>query len=231
MLANLIIWYAVFVLSTTFHEYAHAWVGNRGGDLTASQNGLFTLHPLPHIRRSPFGMLIVPLVTFYLQGGMWMIGWASVPFNPMWARRYPRRQAAMSIAGPLANFSLALVALILIKVLIVAGVLVPSHLGASWPQVALPASGAESGVLGALSMALSVTLVLNLILGVFNLIPLPPLDGAGVCEGLWPKSLGKVYEKMAALPVFQLVGLVLAWKLAPVIITPVLGMVAALVMK
>jgi hypothetical protein len=67
-LASLIVWYVVFVLSTTFHEYCHAWVAFRGGDRTAHDEGLFTLHPLPHIRRSPVGMLIIPLVSFALWG-------------------------------------------------------------------------------------------------------------------------------------------------------------------
>lgn len=213
ILAPLIIWYVVFVLSTTFHEYAHAWVANRGGDRTAAQSGLFTLHPLPHIRRSPFGMLVVPLVSFALMG--WMVGWASVPYDPRWGHRYPKRQAAMSIAGPMANFALALIAMILIKAFVSTGVFVLNdnvrHLGDLLHMARAPGDSQATAV-GAFAMALSVMLALNLILGLFNLLPVPPLDGAGVAEGLSPKTLGRFYEQMRALPVFQLVGIVVAWR-------------------
>src|SRR5690606_2572064 len=89
--AHLVVWYLVFVFSTTFHEYAHAYLAFRGGDLTAYEGGVLSLDPLPHIQRSPVGMVIVPLIS-YIQLS-WMIGWASVPFDPYWGRRYPRRQA------------------------------------------------------------------------------------------------------------------------------------------
>jgi hypothetical protein len=79
-----------------------------GGDTTAAEGGQATLNPIPHIRRSPFGMVVVPIVS-YLLGG-WMIGWASAPFNPAWQRQYPRRSAWMALAGPAANFSLMLLA-------------------------------------------------------------------------------------------------------------------------
>src|SRR5688572_28447957 len=79
-LADLYIWYPVFVFSTTCHEAAHAWVAHRGGDHTAYADGLVSLDPLPHIRRSPMGMVVIPIIPF-LMGG-WMIGWASVPLNP-----------------------------------------------------------------------------------------------------------------------------------------------------
>ena len=216
-LAALIIWYVVFVLSTTFHEYAHAWVANRGGDRTASEAGLFTVHPLPHIRRSPFGMVIVPLVSFALMG--WMIGRASVPFDPRWGHRYPKRQAAMSIAGPAANFTLALIALIVLKVCLSSGIFVP---GTSYLHMAEAAGDTQSTPLGALAMGLSVMLALNLILGLFNLLPIPPLDGAGVAEGMSPKTLGRIYEQMRAVPVFQLIGIVVAWKVIPLIFWPAL---------
>src|SRR5688572_31775898 len=107
-LAELAIWYLVFVFSTTCHEAAHAWAAHRGGDPTAYADGHVSLDPLPHIRRSPMGMVVIPIISF-LMGG-WMIGWASVPLNPEWARQYPRRAALMSLAGPAANLTLALVA-------------------------------------------------------------------------------------------------------------------------
>ena len=80
-----VIWYAVLVFSLTFHEAAHAWAAQRGGDLTAYVLGQVTLDPRPHIRREPFGMVLVPLLFFATSG--WMIGWASTPFDARWAYR------------------------------------------------------------------------------------------------------------------------------------------------
>ena len=109
-----VVWYVVFLLSTTCHEAAHAWAAQLGGDLTAFHGGQVSLDPIPHIRREPFGMVIFPLLT-YATGG-WMMGWASAPFDPHWSERYPRRAAWMSLAGPGANFTLAILAGILIHI-------------------------------------------------------------------------------------------------------------------
>ena len=70
------IWYLVFLFSTTCHEAAHALVAKLGGDTTAAEGGQVTLNPIPHIRRSPFGMVVVPILSFLVGG--WMIGWASL---------------------------------------------------------------------------------------------------------------------------------------------------------
>src|ERR1051325_7912392 len=103
-----LVWYVVFLFSTTCHEAAHALAAKLGGDLTAFHGGQGSLDPLPHIRREPFGMVIFPILS-YAMGG-WMIGWASAPYDPQWANRHPRRAAWMSLAGPGANFSLAAIA-------------------------------------------------------------------------------------------------------------------------
>src|SRR6202161_835307 len=108
------IWYLVFLFSTTCHEAAHSLVAKCGGDMTAAEGGQVTLNPIPHIRRSPFGMVVVPILSFALGG--WMIGWASAPFDPAWQQRYPRRSGWMALAGPAANFTLMLLAAIAIRV-------------------------------------------------------------------------------------------------------------------
>src|SRR5260221_2971904 len=106
------IWYVAFLFSTTCHEASHALVAKIGGDDTAERGGQITLNPIPHIRREPWGMVIVPILSFFVFG--WMMGWASAPFNPEWQRRYPRRSAWMALAGPAANFTLMLIAGILL---------------------------------------------------------------------------------------------------------------------
>src|SRR5690606_872503 len=90
-LASLVVWYVVFLFSTTFHEFSHAIVAYWGGDKTAHDGGQVSLDPMPHIRRSPFGLVLAPLVTFPLFG--WMIGWASAPYDPRWAAAHPKRYA------------------------------------------------------------------------------------------------------------------------------------------
>src|SRR3954454_3742538 len=115
-----LIWYVVFLFSTTCHEAAHAFVAKREGDLTAFEGGQVTLNALPHIAREPFGMVLFPIISF-LMGG-WMMGWASAPYDPAWSSRYPHRAAKMALAGPAANFLLALGSALLIHLGLWAGV-------------------------------------------------------------------------------------------------------------
>jgi hypothetical protein len=88
--ASFLIWYVVFVFSTTAHEAGHALVAYLGGDRTAYEGGQVTLDPMPHIRRSPFGMVVIPIITFLLSGGGYMFGFASAPYDAFWAQRNPR---------------------------------------------------------------------------------------------------------------------------------------------
>ena len=105
-LATGLIYYAVFLFSTTLHEAAHAWAAMRGGDLTAYHGGQVSLDPLPHIRREPFGMVALPLLGVLIAG--WPFGYASAPYDPKWALAHPRRAALMALAGPAANMLLVI---------------------------------------------------------------------------------------------------------------------------
>jgi Zn-dependent protease len=135
-----------------------------GGDDTAWLGGQVTLNPWPHMRRAPFGMVVIPLITWLGSGGQYMMGWASAPYNPQWERRYPRRAAWMAAAGPAANFALMLLAAI--------GLRVGSAM--HWLH-ASPTGGA-----GLPLTLLWIFFSLNLLLGTFNLLPVPPLDGSTV---------------------------------------------------
>ncbi len=95
------LWYLAFVVSVTCHEAAHAYAALRGGDTTAYLGGQVSLDPEPHIRRSPIGMVVMPILSIFYTG--WPMGFASAPFDPAWADRYPRRAALMSLAGPAAT--------------------------------------------------------------------------------------------------------------------------------
>ena len=175
------LWYVALLFSLTFHEAAHAYAARRGGDPTAYLGGQVTLDPRPHIRREPFGMVLVPLLSFASAG--WMIGWASTPYDPRWASQYPRRAAWMALAGPMANAVLVVGAGVLIRTGLMVGVFDP-------PEVLRFDAVVSSSSVGITSMAatlLSILFTLNLLLLVFNLIPLPPLDGAGAVGLLLPE--------------------------------------------
>jgi Zn-dependent protease len=169
--------YMVFLFSTTCHEASHALVAKLGGDSTAALGGQVSLNPIPHIRRSPFGMVIFPLLSFFLSGGG-MIGWASAPYDPLWERRHPRRAGWMALAGPAANFTLMLLAVVAIR-------------AGQFFQLFHrdPVTGAPS----MLGITLSVVFSLNLLLGTFNLLPVPPLDGSTGIMVLMNESTAQSY--------------------------------------
>src|SRR6266481_3079372 len=157
------IWYVVFLFSTTCHEASHALAAKIGGDSTAALGGQLSLNPIPHIQRSLYGMVLFPILSFVLSKGGGMIGWASAPYDPLWERRHPRRSAWMALAGPAANFSLMLLAVAALR----GGMAL--HLFHSDPVTGAPSL---------LGITLRVVFFLNLLLGTFNLLPVPPLDGS-----------------------------------------------------
>lgn len=172
LLAKLPLWLAAFLLSLTCHEAAHALVGRIGGDETAANQ--VTLDPLPHIRQEPFGTIVIPILSFVLQGGSWMIGWASAPYDPQWAAQHPRRAAIMAAAGPAANFLLVLFAAVAMRVGVATGYFTVG--GGSLESLVTGPDGLAAG----LALFASVLFSLNLVLGCFNLLPLPPLDGYAI---------------------------------------------------
>ena len=211
-----VVWYVVFLLSTTCHEAAHALAAKLGGDLTASHGGQVSLDPLPHIRREPFGMVLFPLLT-YAMGG-WMMGWASAPYDPSWAEQYPRRAAWMSLAGPGANFALALLAGIFIHAGILAGAFQYPDSIRFTTVVAAVQPGIASGAATFLSLLFS----LNLLLGTFNLLPMPPMDGFGAIGLLLPEAAAhRLHQFARQLRSFSIIGLLVAWQIFDPIFHPV----------
>ena len=219
------VWYAVFLFTLTFHEGAHALVALRGGDDTAHRGGQVSLNPIPHIRREPFGTILIPILTFFMSG--WMMGWASAPYDRYWAQRHPRRLAAMSLAGPIANLVLATAAFIALRLLLANGYFEPPQ-RISFGHMVEPAAGAAGGLGAGLALLLSVALNLNVLLGLFNLIPLPPLDGAGIAQGLFPGSIGGLLEKLQGNPALSIIGLLAAWRIFDFIFPVAFGVVRTL---
>lgn len=208
-------WFLVFLFSTTLHEASHAFAAYRLGDPTAYHGGQATLNPLPHIRREPIGMVAIPLITYFTRG--WMMGWASAPYDPAWARRFPRRAAVMALAGPAANLSLVLAAGLAIRGGMAAGVFKPPD-SISFTQVTASATGGPAA--GAV-VPLSLLFSLNLLLCLFNLLPLPPLDGSALIPALLPASAAERYAALMNQPFMSLLGLLVAWQLFNPIYSPV----------
>jgi len=198
------IWYIVFLFSTACHEGAHSLVAKREGDPTASLGGQATLNPLPHIRREPIGTVVLPIVT-YLLPPHWMMGYASAPYDPAWQQRYPHRAARMALAGPAANFTLAIVAGLAIRIGMAAGFFQQPEF-AGFTHVT---EATAPGFAGFAAILLSVLFVLNILLGTFNLLPVPPLDGhTGVTLLMSEAAANRFLESTRH---FGLLGIMLAW--------------------
>ena len=220
------VWYVIFILSVTFHEAAHAWAALRGGDPTAYLGGQVTLDPLPHIRRDPIGTVVVPFISFFLMG--WMIGWASAPYDPRWAYQYPRRAAWMALAGPLANLAFLLVACALILVGIQAGVFQgPSTIVIDSVVEAVD----QNSVWANAATMVSILFSLNLILFLFNLLPVPPMDGSSVVTLFMKEDTARWFQEKIRDPIFSLIGILLAFNLFGYVLRPVFFWAQALLVS
>jgi Zn-dependent protease len=202
-------WYLVFLFSTSCHEAAHAWSALRLGDDTAFNGGQVNLDPTPHIKREPFGMVLVPILSYFLGG--WIIGWASTPYNPKWAESHPRRAAAMSLAGPAANLGLLMLSILFMRLGVEWNVFRASAVP-SFIDIVVSA-GSNDGFGMFCAKFLSLFFSLNLILTIFNLLPFPPLDGSNFPALLLPSQLADKYWTFIRQPIFLWLGLFLAWKI------------------
>jgi Zn-dependent protease len=209
-------WFVVFLFSTTLHEAAHAFAAYKLGDPTAYEGGQVTLNPLPHIQREPFGMILVPLITFAMTRN-WMMGWASAPYDPFWAHRYPRRAAIMALAGPAANLLLVLVSGVAIRAGLATGVFSPPDQGRFGFTDLFAATG---GWAEGMVVPLSILFTLNLLLFVFNLLPLPPLDGSAVIPAFLSDRAAERYNSFLHQPFVSLLGLLVAWRVFPLFFRP-----------
>jgi Zn-dependent protease len=218
-LGEALVYYAVFLLSTTLHEAAHAWAAKRGGDLTAYHGGQVSLDPRPHIRREPFGMVsmvILPVISVMISG--WPFGFASAPYDPSWARRYPRRAAWMALAGPSANLALVIIAGILINIGVALNVFYSPE-SISFGHVTGTSAG---GVAGAVALLLGVIFSLNLVLFILNMLPVPPLDGSGALPlVLSPDATRRYQDFIWGQPALGWIGIIVAWQVFDFVFDPV----------
>ena len=200
-----VIWYIVFLFSTTCHEGAHALAAYWGGDSTALEAGQASLNPLPHIQREPIGMVVFPILSYIM--AHWMMGWASAPYNPQWQQQHPRRAAWMALAGPGANFALAILAGVGIRMGMVLGYFrTPEEIGFTHiTEAAVP------GIAGFAAIFLSILFILNVLLGTFNLLPVPPLDGNVGVTLFMSEQTALRFLDWTRNSGFGFAGLILAW--------------------
>ena len=184
-LQSLVLWFIPVLLSLTVHEWAHAASANALGDDTAARMGRLTLNPIPHI--DPLGTVLLPVLQVLMSGTVFFAWAKPVPVTPT---RFTRKitmgkgMVLVSAAGPASNVVLALGAAIVLGVAV--------------------RTGQTNEAIYAFSQAM---LGLNLALAIFNMIPLPPLDGSKVLHGLLPRGPAMVYERIFPYAPFLLLGI------------------------
>lgn len=213
-------WFVVFLFSTTLHEAGHAYAAYKLGDPTAYEGGQVSLNPLPHIQREPLGMVLVPIITF--AASQWMMGWASAPYDPLWAHRHPKRAAIMAMAGPAGNLILVLVSGTILRLGLNTGIYV---LPAAPRFERLVEAAAPGGLAEAAIGPISILFFLNLLLFFFNLLPLPPLDGSAVLPAFMSNETAARYNAFLHQPMISLLGLLLAWRVFPLVFFPIANFV------
>ena len=191
---NAIVYAVPILFGITIHEVAHGWMARRHGDHTAEMMGRLTLNPIKHI--DPVGTVAVPLIMLYLGG--FLFGWAKpVPVGFQNLNNPKRDMVLVALAGPGANLLMALGWALL------------------YPLFKLSIS--TLGTAGALlaSMA-AIGVYFNVLLMIFNLVPIPPLDGGRVLRGLVPESFGRQLDAFERYGLIIVVGLIVSGLLSPV---------------
>jgi len=189
----------ILIFSVILHEVSHGFMADRLGDPTARLSGRLTLNPLKHI--DPIGSIVVPLIT-YLVGGF-AFGWAKpVPYNPYNLKNKRQGEFLIAAAGPASNLLIALIFGTILR-FVAAGVTTDAQAAALAPFVTI----------------VSYIVLINIVLAIFNLIPLPPLDGSKLLFSILPNQYGHVrltLERYA--PIFVLITVFFLWQiLSPVI--------------
>jgi len=173
----------ILLLSVILHEMAHGWMALKLGDPTARDLGRLTLNPIPHI--DPIGSILVPALSL-LTAGTVFIAWAKpVPINPANFKNLRRDDILVSVVGPLSNLVVAAFCALFYGIVI-------SFTG----SVNAMADGVEREVTLFLLKMFSVGITLNIFLAVFNLLPIPPLDGSHVVASLLPPAIGARYRQI-----------------------------------
>jgi len=213
------------ILAITFHEAAHGWVAYKKGDPTAKMLGRVTLNPFPHI--DPFGTILLPAIMIWMKTGM-VFGWAKpVPVNFRLLRDQKRDPIYVAAAGVVTNLALAALSGILFRILIAID---PAMLLEAMTQGAAPlADSPARAVLVPLTLMSEFSVRFNILLALFNLIPVPPLDGGRIAVGLLPPgpsmALASVerYGMLIVLLLLMFGPLGIIWRFVDILSTFILG--------
>lgn len=202
-----------FILAIVLHEVSHGWVAEKLGDPTARNAGRLTLNPLRHI--DLFGTIIMPIVLYFATAGQFVVGSAKpVPINPYNFKNPKRDMALSSLAGPGINLIMALLFSFFLRVIIPPmEELFPKQV---WEWIAIP-----------IAYMLGYGVLLNVLLAVLNLVPIPPLDGSRVIYWILPDRYAAVYYRLEPFGLFIILALLasgaLGWIIGP-IIKPILAL-------
>jgi Zn-dependent protease len=192
------------LFAMVLHEYAHGWVANRCGDPTAKLQGRLTMNPLAHI--DPFGTVILPLICLLMPGGFFL-GWAKpVPIDPRLMHQPRRDMALVAAAGPAMNLALAVGSAVLFALLLS----VDPTIGNYWSKSAEtpPPDTLRQMFLMPIAVMSVYSVLINILLMLFNLLPIPPLDGGRILTSLLPNMAATALMRVEPYGMFILMGLI-----------------------